>query len=183
MFSFWKKVKAGKLCRKKPDHPRRHATRPYLLIWAMENICGTNYVVCSHWTIMFPTHDDTRYLQSDHIRWETAASGCFSTSLAPSLPLLSLSKDSQEDIIENIRATHQRMDGEGRRGRGGGGTINAWPDVCRSLVWLAGICRLAAVAKEEDEEEWRWTSNQELIIPQDIGRMSDCRFCIIYLGG
>lgn len=64
---------------------------------------------------------------------------------------------------------------EKEEGGRGGGTINAWPDVCPSLVCLSDICRLAPVAKEEDEEEWRLKSNQELIIPQDIGRTNDCR--------
>lgn len=47
--------------------------------------------------------------------------------------------------------------------------------------WSAspGICRLAAVAKEEDEEEWRLKSNQDIIIPQDSGRTNDCRYCVL----
>lgn len=159
----------------KLDQPHR-AGRPNFLIWAMESICSANYVVCSHRAIVFPTHTMIQDIWSLTISDGTLPHlAVFHIAPPPSL-LPSLIRLTRRHYWKYPRYTSK---GGWRRRRGrGGGTINAWPDVCRSLACLSGICRLAAVAKEEDEEEWRWKSHQELIIRQDIGGTNDCCGCI-----
>ena len=104
-------------------------------------------------------------------------------SLSLCLSLVFLTRLSQEDVIENVHGTHQRMDGDGEERRGvGGGRDHQCMTRRLSLIGppLWHLQTLAAVAEEEKDEEEEGEEEEEGGCNRefrDIGRRNDCRSC------